>query len=108
MSFAPPPDHSKSFLAVAIGGAIGLIALIVTRDQTPHVGDNIHHLPHGGHYRDGNKCISYFPKQSSTALKAPYGFWPVAVILTILCALHILNYFDGRRRVPCAHANQQI
>jgi hypothetical protein len=59
MSFTPPPDYTKVLFAATVGAALAITTLFATRNTSPHVGDNIHHLPHGGLYQDGNKKIAY-------------------------------------------------
>nr|QED43727.1 TGB2 [Garlic latent virus] len=59
MPLSPPPDHTKTFFAGAIGICIALCLYTLTRSTLPHVGDNIHSLPHGGCYQDGTKRIVY-------------------------------------------------
>jgi len=65
MPLTPPPDFTKPLLAIAIGLGLALLAHFFTRSTLPHVGDNIHHLPHGGLYRDGTKSITYHRPNSS-------------------------------------------
>nr|BAZ96205.1 TGB2 [Shallot latent virus] len=59
MPLSPPPDHTKTLFAGAIGVCIALCLYTLTRSTLPHVGDNIHSLPHGGCYQDGTKKIVY-------------------------------------------------
>nr|WDD44732.1 triple gene block protein 2 [Shallot latent virus] len=59
MPLSPPPDHTKTLLAGVVGVCIALCLYTLTRSTLPHVGDNIHSLPHGGCYQDGTKKIIY-------------------------------------------------
>nr|QED43829.1 TGB2 [Garlic latent virus] len=59
MPLSPPPDHTRTYFAGAIGVCIALCLYTLTRSTLPHVGDNIHSLPHGGCYQDGTKRIVY-------------------------------------------------
>ena len=94
----PPPDHSKAVLSVAIGVGVALVIYVVTRSTLPHVGDNLHHLPHGGAYRDGTKSICYNRPNSVQPITAlPFALVPIALILLI----HASQYFSHRRRVIC-------
>nr|WMX25328.1 triple gene block protein 2 [Cowpea mild mottle virus] len=59
MSLSPPPDYTKSFLAVAIGVGCSLVLLAVNRHIYPIAGDSQHRFPFGGCYRDGTKSAIY-------------------------------------------------
>ncbi|ACO38637.1 TGB2 [Robigovirus elaeis] len=59
MSLRPPTNYTNAILAASIGVAVGLLIHFVRRNELPHSGDNIHHLPYGGQYMDGTKCINY-------------------------------------------------
>lgn len=80
--------HHDAVKIIALLGGLGGIVWAITRSTLPHSGDNIHHLPHGGLYRDGNKCISYnspgFPSHSHRS-GAGYAF--LVVLLISLCIL---------------------
>nr|AFV36802.1 TGB2 protein [Garlic latent virus] len=67
MPLSPPPDHTKTFFASVVGICIALCLYTLTRSTLPHVGDNLHSLPHGGCYQDGTKRIFY----NSPARKFP-------------------------------------
>lgn len=84
MSFAPPPDYTKVLVAATIGVCCALTALIITADHSPHVGDNIHHLPHGGAYQDGNKRILYGPPRPS---RLPGQWGPALLVLALSCCI---------------------
>nr|P22170.2 RecName: Full=Movement protein TGB2; AltName: Full=12 kDa protein; AltName: Full=Triple gene block 2 protein; Short=TGBp2 [Foxtail mosaic virus]ABW25050.1 14K protein [Foxtail mosaic virus]ABW25056.1 14K protein [Foxtail mosaic virus] len=64
LTLRPPPDNTKAILTIAIGIAASLVFFMLTRNNLPHVGDNIHSLPHGGSYIDGTKSINYRPPAS--------------------------------------------
>nr|WLS55768.1 triple gene block protein 2 [Blackberry calico virus] len=102
MSFAPPPDFTRVYLAAAVGIAFAVVAHTLTRDQTPHVGDNIHHLPHGGLYQDGNKRIlyagSHFTSHSSQSTH-----WPALFVALLCTAILISERCLRRRNTHCAH-----
>ncbi|QNJ34489.1 triple gene block protein 2 [Aconite virus A] len=94
MPLSPPIDYSRVFIAIVIGTTIGLALFALTRSTLPHVGDNLHSLPHGGRYRDGTKSIDYcgprktFPSSSlfgysGSNLPALAVFLLVAVIIAI-------------------------
>lgn len=101
MSFKPPPDYTKVALAAVVGGALGLGLLIVTQDRTPHVGDNIHHLPHGGAYRDGNKAILYAGPGRQNA--ATQTFYPAISVLVLSALIALSHYCHSRNRCACRH-----
>ncbi|QVY19180.1 triple gene block protein 2 [Clivia carlavirus A] len=96
MPLSPPPDNTKVHACAAIGGAIALCIFLLTRNNLPHVGDNIHSLPHGGRYRDGTKSITYcspgrnFPSANLFAGGKFYAF--------IACLLLSLIIFTLTRR----------
>jgi len=103
MPLSPPPDHTKAVLAIAIGVACALSLFTLTRSNLPHVGDNIHHLPHGGLYRDGTKCITY----GAPARKWPAsnlfnsGNFPALAVVLALSAI-IVYRSSGVNRI-CQH-----
>nr|AFV36818.1 TGB2 protein [Garlic latent virus] len=90
MPLSPPPDHTKTFFAGAIGVCIALGLYTLTRSTLPHVGDNIHSLPHGGCYQDGTKRIIYnsparnFPS-SSLLLNLLSPLFLIALIFGLIC-----------------------
>lgn len=91
----PPPDHSKAILAVAIGVGLALVIHFSLSYKLPSPGDNIHHLPFGGSYRDGTKSISY-----NSPSRAPRNseFLPIALVFFIIGALHVLRKRDSNNR----------
>lgn len=104
MSFQPPPDHTKAVLAIAIGAAAALFAFALTADRSPHVGDNIHHLPHGGFYQDGNKKIAYGgPHCAKLTTKA--GHLPLlAVLLVTALIVAIERHRRSGHLCMCTHS----
>nr|QRE02589.1 TGB2 [Garlic virus B] len=101
MSFTPPPDNSKSVLAIAVGAAVGFIIFTIRTDHSASVGDNTHRLPYGGQYRDGNKLVNY--NGPHTGASSPSIFWPAlsAIILTLI--IHLRS--STRRRI-CIHCSE--
>nr|WDY35310.1 triple gene block protein 2 [Garlic yellow mosaic-associated virus] len=95
MPISAPPDHSKTFVIIAVGVGIALCLFILTRSTLPNVGDNIHHLPHGGSYIDGTKRISYCgpnKKYPSSNLFSPgpnFSIW--LLVITLIFAIHVLS-----------------
>nr|QCY49521.1 triple gene block 2 protein [Shallot latent virus] len=90
MPLSPPPDHTKTYFACAVGVCIALCLYALTRSTLPHVGDNIHSLPHGGCYQDGTKRIVYnsparnFPS-SNLLLSLTSPLCLLALILGLIC-----------------------
>ncbi|AFP73390.1 TGB2 [Sweet potato C6 virus] len=94
MALTPPPDHSKSLLAICVGIAIALVLYSLTRSNLPHVGDNLHSLPHGGCYQDGTKSISYnSPARTypASTLLAKSAFNPFLIVLLLSACIFILS-----------------
>nr|UKY18869.1 ORF2 [Butterbur mosaic virus] len=96
MPLLPPPDNTKSFLALAVGVSCAVILFVATRSTLPHVGDNIHHLPHGGRYRDGTKSIDYCSPGKSAPSSSFRGEW-YALILVLGISIYLL--IDYRSKV---------
>nr|QYL30859.1 triple gene block protein 2 [Cassava common mosaic virus]UXW87890.1 triple gene block protein 2 [Cassava common mosaic virus] len=85
----PPADYSKAVLAAVIGISSSIFIHTITRSTHPHVGDNIHALPHGGYYRDGTKTVYY---GGPTTVSASAGkFWAFLCIFTISGFLFFTN-----------------
>lgn len=102
MSFTPPPDFSKVYLAAVAGICATLAIHAATRDTKPHVGDNIHHLPHGGHYQDGNKRIIYAGLHYSNRLQTGDHWAAVLVAILIFAILVSERCFRPANR-SCSH-----
>ncbi|CAA79763.1 12K-protein [Plantago asiatica mosaic virus] len=91
----PPTDYGKPVLAASIGISLALLVYTATRSTLPHVGDNLHALPHGGRYVDGTKSISYFsPSASKTRDPFPFAF------LLILTLSGLILLLSRRRSNP--------
>nr|CAC84179.1 TGB2 protein [Garlic latent virus] len=105
MPLRPPPDHSKTYFACAIGVGIALCLYTLTRSTLPHVGDNIHSLPHGGCYQDGTKRIVYnSPARNFPSSNLPLNFASPVLLLGILIGLICLSEKlkpSSRARVTC-------
>ncbi|QED44453.1 TGB2 [Garlic virus H] len=103
MSFTPPPDYSKSILALAIGAAAGVVIFTVRTDQLAFVGDNTHRLPYGGQYRDGNKLVNY--NGPHTGAPTFGNFWPafIAILLTL-----IIHFRSSTRRRVCIRCSEPV
>lgn len=103
MSFKPPTDFTKPLLALVIGTTVGLTAFALTGHRLPHVGDNIHSLPHGGQYRDGNKHIFYGAPSRKPDHCHNDKFWAISAVAILLVLILISERFGRRRGVPCVH-----
>nr|AMN10085.1 triple gene block protein 2 [Plantago asiatica mosaic virus] len=91
----PPTDYGKPVLAASVGASLALLVYSATRSTLPHVGDNLHALPHGGRYVDGTKSISYFSPNASKARDPfPYAF------LLILTLSGLILLLSRRRSNP--------
>nr|AFV36798.1 TGB2 protein [Garlic latent virus] len=110
MPLSPPPDHTKTFFASAIGICIALGLYTLTRSTLPHVGDSIHSLPHGGCYQDGTKRIVYnsparnFPSSNLfSSLSTPLCL--LALIIGLICISEKVKPSTGvRLTCRCNHS----
>lgn len=103
MSFAPPPDYSKAYITLAGGAALGILVYTLRSDHLPHVGDNTHHLPHGGRYCDGNKRIHYFKPNSGSPSGGSYI--PPLIIFTLTLAILLLSRPRRRICIRCSESH---
>ncbi|QED44837.1 TGB2 [Garlic yellow virus] len=100
MPLSPPPDHTRTYLACAIGAAIAICLYVLTRSTLPHVGDNIHHLPHGGCYQDGTKRIYYNrPQRNYPSSNLGSGSANVFIVILLLTAAILLSDKFANRRI---------
>nr|BDG15106.1 triple gene block protein2 [Clover yellow mosaic virus] len=90
----PPPDHSKTLLAAVVGVSLAVLVFTLTRSTLPHVGDNIHSLPHGGDYRDGTKIISYNSPRGNRV--GTLKTLPLILAITLPAVIYALSH----RRIP--------
>nr|WCJ13311.1 putative triple gene block protein 2 [Lolium latent virus] len=95
---APPDSLKQVYLTLAAGFAVGLGIFLLRTNTLPHTGDNIHHLPHGGCYRDGTKSIRYNPPGVATSSNI---FLPAIAVLCILALLHVPFFQPNRVRRRC-------
>lgn len=107
MPLSAPPDYTKSVFVIAIGLVLGVGLFMLTRNNLPHVGDNIHSLPHGGCYRDGTKAISYGGPKShmpSSNLFKGFGLPALCVVMLIIALIHVSEFaFSRSHRHSCVH-----
>nr|QED44363.1 TGB2 [Garlic virus A]QED44369.1 TGB2 [Garlic virus A]QED44375.1 TGB2 [Garlic virus A] len=100
MSFAPPPDYSKVYITLAGGAALGILVYAFRANHLPHVGDNTHHLPHGGRYCDGNKQVHYFKPNSGS--RSGESYIPPLIIFALTLAILLLSRPRRRICVRCS------
>nr|WPR17636.1 MAG: TGB2 protein [Dracophyllum betaflexi-like virus] len=107
MPLSAPPDYTKSVYVLAIGFVCGVCLFMLTRNNLPHVGDNIHSLPHGGCYRDGTKAINYGgPRKTfpSSGLLSGFGVPALGIVLLIIALIHVSEFaFSRSHRHTCVH-----
>ncbi|AKZ66616.1 triple gene block protein 2 [Atractylodes mottle virus] len=98
MQLTPPPDHSKTYLGLAIGAGLALVIYTYSRSTLPHVGDNLHHLPHGGCYQDGTKSIFYGQPHKLNSLERPTQLLqqPWAYVIILGAIIFLLNIWESR------------
>lgn len=103
MSFAPPPDHSKVYITLAGGAALGILVYTLRSNQLPHVGDNTHSLPHGGRYCDGNKQIHYFKPNAGG--QSDSSHLPLYAVFFLTLAILLLSRPRRRLCVRCSESH---
>nr|QED44519.1 TGB2 [Garlic virus D] len=103
MSFSPPPDHSKVFITLAGGIALGVLTYALRVNHLPHVGDNTHSLPHGGRYCDGNKQVHY--NRPNPGSKYRESLYPLLFIFLLSLAILILSRPRRRICVRCSESH---
>ncbi|QQZ48550.1 TGB2 [Garlic yellow stripe associated virus] len=94
-----PVNYKRTIEVGLIGAAVCCVILLLTRNNLPHTGDNIHSLPHGGRYIDGTKQISYCspkPNYPSSSLFDLPSLWPLLSILFISAIIYAISRFDNR------------
>ncbi|BAI49694.1 triple gene block protein 2 [Butterbur mosaic virus] len=105
MPLAPPPDNTKTLFALAIGVGLALILFVATRSTLPHVGDNIHHLPHGGRYRDGTKSIDYCSPGNKSPSSSFRGEW-YALIVVFGISFYLFLDYNSKICVRCGTSHR--
>jgi hypothetical protein len=99
MPLTPPPDYSKAALSICVGLGLAVVLFTATRSTLPHVGDNIHHLPHGGLYKDGTKSIAYGQPGGGNLTRDTFVRTPAPLFLVIGLVLLITWLFIRDLRV---------
>lgn len=101
-----PPDNTRSYLVLAIGVATAVVIYMLTRSTLPHVGDNIHSLPHGGNYCDGTKSIAYNKPARNFPSSNLLGLAPVFLALALFavtCPFVTQGPVNYTRRISICH-----
>ncbi|AFV31419.1 TGB-2 [Rubus canadensis virus 1] len=116
MPLTPPKDYTGAAISVVIGLCIAFAFHSLTRSNLPHAGDNIHHLPHGGFYKDGTKVVAYGGPQSrfpsSNLFSSSFSSLSVLCVILLLSGLiYASNKFGGGGAGQCvcgsrAHNNR--
>nr|ALP45937.1 triple gene block protein 2 [Cherry green ring mottle virus] len=101
MSLKPPTDFSKPLLFAVAGVSLALLCAAYKSHYLPPVGDNIHSLPHGGHYSDGTKSISYNGLNcqqhlSQTFLSSHNKLIPLSLVLLVSFLIYVSSKFSNR------------
>nr|AHB87053.1 putative triple gene block protein 2 [Escobaria virus] len=103
MSFTPPPDYTKPILCGLICTAATFCTFLLTRNNLPHSGDNLHHLPFGGVYQDGNKFVRYAGPSKQLGPTHPQV---LAVIVSLTLAIYLLSACRRPNRAQCQHCSR--
>nr|AJD23373.1 triple gene block protein 2 [Yam virus X]AJD23378.1 triple gene block protein 2 [Yam virus X]AJD23383.1 triple gene block protein 2 [Yam virus X]AJD23388.1 triple gene block protein 2 [Yam virus X] len=99
MPLTPPPDYKQVYLVFVVGLSVALGCYILTRSTLPHVGDNLHSLPHGGTYADGTKRIIYH-RPSGPLQSHGNNFIPLGLVLLLIFLIYVSGT-NRHRRVNC-------
>ncbi|AAW50960.1 triple gene block protein 2 [Banana virus X] len=102
MSLRQPENFSGKIVPVCVSVTIGVILFFLTKSNLPHVGDNIHSLPHGGTYIDGSKKINYCSPQKNfpgNNLLRTTGslFHPAILVFLLILAIYASSRLGNRR-----------
>nr|ATB18080.1 TGBp2 [Cherry green ring mottle virus]ATB18087.1 TGBp2 [Cherry green ring mottle virus] len=101
MSLKPPTDFSKPLLFAVAGISLALLCAAYKSHYLPSVGDNIHSLPHGGHYSDGTKSVSYNGlncqlNHSQNLLSSHSKLIPLILVLFVSFLIYVSSKFSNR------------
>nr|UCJ00285.1 triple gene block 2 [Cherry green ring mottle virus] len=101
MSLKPPTDFSRPLLFAVAGVSLALLCASYKSHYLPSVGDNIHSLPHGGHYSDGTKSISYNglncqQHSGQTLLSSHNKLIPLTLVLLVSFSIYVSSKFGNR------------
>lgn len=101
MSLRQPENFSGKIVPICVSVTIGVILFLLTKNNLPHVGDNIHSLPHGGTYIDGSKRINYCSPRGSypgNNLLRGSGHLlnPAILVFVLIFAIYVSNRMGNR------------
>nr|QZA75356.1 triple gene block protein 2 [Cowpea mild mottle virus]UZP17169.1 triple gene block 2 [Cowpea mild mottle virus] len=99
MPLSPPPDHTKSFLALAVGIGLSLVVWALNRYTYPVAGDSQHRFPFGGCYRDGTKSAIYH--RPSIPTSSGFGFGKLEAFLSSLLLGLLILCLSSRKNLNC-------
>lgn len=88
MALSRPPDYSKVLLVGSLAIGTAIIIHCLRRNELPHVGDNLHHLPYGGQYCDGTKSINYGGSFNKSLRFLPN---PLLLIFVLSALIYVLS-----------------
>nr|QVD99722.1 triple gene block protein 3 [Banmivirus BanMMV] len=92
MALSRPPDYTKVLFVGSLAVGTAIVIHFLRKNELPHVGDNLHHLPYGGSYCDGTKSINYRGNQSKSQ---PFVFNPLLLIFTLSALIYALSKHDS-------------
>nr|AGZ15213.1 triple gene block 2 [Cowpea mild mottle virus] len=100
MPLVPPPDHSKSYFAAAVGISISLIILALNRYVYPGLGVTVSTgFLLGVVYRDGTKAAIYnrpsLPRSSGTSLGK------LEILFGVLILSLLIIFLSSRKARVC-------
>nr|QTU67752.1 triple gene block protein 2 [Potato virus X] len=100
-----PVNSEKVYIVLGLSFALVLITFLLSRNSLPHVGDNIHSLPHGGAYRDGTKAILYNSPNLGSRVSLHNGKNAAFAAVLLLTLLIYGSKYISQRNHTCACGN---
>nr|QTU68147.1 triple gene block protein 2 [Potato virus X] len=100
-----PVNSEKVYIVLGLSLALISITFLLSRNNLPHVGDNIHSLPHGGAYRDGTKAILYNSPNFGSRTSLNNGKNAAFAAVLLLSLLIYGSRCLSQRNNPCACGN---
>nr|WEC26235.1 triple geneblock protein 2 [Nerine potexvirus 1] len=109
MTLTKPADYTHIIPIAIVCTAAVLGLLLLTRNNLPSTGDNIHSLPHGGTYQDGTKHIRYCSPQHGSHYKyaATSNSIPIALAIILPAAIYFSSkYSTNNNHHHCSHCSR--
>lgn len=103
-----PVNSEKVYIVLGLSLALISITFLLSRNNLPHVGDNIHSLPHGGAYRDGTKAILYNSPNFGSKTSLNNGKNAAFATVLLLSLLIYGSRHLSQRNNLCACGNNHI